>query len=607
MIIPEANVLAINMFGGMSPRMTQYLIDDTSAVDSVNCNMLRGALEPLKANEFIKHKPGKKGLIAYDRDKFVTLDKPNDGYARIGQRVVFTDLDGENSVPMYISADTYDDDSPTSRKYKFGTLPDLVDEWGEDKVSGERTNGPNDAVPFHYVVSVVNRYGDESARSRPAYDINDTANKFIEASDANVTIVIRISEADMDELRDLLEGHEMNGMMLRIYRSILGSYNLVHEAPLPTSGDFMWTDVTHTTESGASKLLDGERTRLPDNVSGFIWHPNGFLACHDDEFVYFSSPLSVSLFPDTHKIEPRGGKIVGLEEYGNRIIVFFDDGPPKTMNVAVPGPGNVQLYSPEIAYRTVSALSVSKSSHGVMYASRDGIVVTDGVRGELLEHIFDAESFNRYAPEDIRGFATDLDYFLFGDGRENLFLQRKRHLTRLSETIVDMSQFSDHVYCLTANGEIHEMFANRENRYREAKWRSKKFIFHRPTLLKSAKMNADYDRRSADTVVGGLGLPDQIGTLLLGDFSRSVVRQTEPARLTLRVIKEDSSFEIGEIRTKYPWNFSERVGGRKSTTYQLEITTNTPVYSIGLAPNIRTFDAVRIPTSDNIEAGNADG
>lgn len=596
MIIPQANVLVIGAFGGMSPRPSPYLIEDTAAADSVNCNMLRGNLEPLKANEFIKRKPGKKGLIAYDKGKFITLGKPNDGYVHVGARVIFTDDDGAgNSIPMYVAAATYDDDAPSPAKYKFGTLPNLIADWVESPIEASRTQGTPAGINYYYAVTVVNRYGDESSLSWPTTE---------EGAEGVTTIQLSISAANMDSLRALLDGHETNGMKIRVYRSTLGTYLQIHEEDLPASGGFMWLDVRNETQDlVGSKLLEGINTKLPDNVSGFIWHPNGFLACHDDEFVYFSSPLSISLFPETSRIEPRGGKIIGLEEYGNRVLVFFENGPPKTMDISVPGPGNVRIYSPEIAHRTVSALSVSKSADGVIYASRDGVVVTDGVRSRLLDRLFDADSFDRYAPQDIRGFATDLDYFLFGAGRENLFLQRKMYLTRLSETIIDMSQYANNVYCLTENGEIHEMFANSENRYRECRWRSKKFVFHRPTLLKAAKMHADYNRRGGNTIAGGLGLPEQLGSILLGEFNSVVVAQTEPAKLTLRVIKDDTSFEVRDIETKYAWAFEERYGGRKSTSYQLEITTNTPVYSLGLAPNIRTFDAVQIPTGDNVAAG----
>lgn len=604
MIVPQANALVIKAFGGMSSRMSPYLVDDRVAVESENVNMLRGVLEPLRANEHIRTAGRTAGLVAYGRDKFVTLNRQNDGHVVIGPRIVFADsaADGSDVGPRYIVTETYDDEAATPAKYRFG-MPDLLTEWldGDDMpispFVGLEFGSGGEGILYHYAISVANRWGDESALSLAGtYEDASTA--------ANLRFNITLDADEVDALRTLLDGHELDTMKIRVYRSVLGTFLQVHEGDLPAAGTAFAHEDRIEDDPGPSKVNDGVKVRIPDGARGFVWHPNGFMACHTDDYVYFSSPLSLSHFPEGTRVDPHGGKIVALEEYGNRIIIFFENGPPKTIeSITLPGSG--VLVSPEIAHRTISGASVAKSANGVYYASRDGIVVTNGIEGRLLEDLFDADSFNRYAPFDIRGYATDLDYYAFGPGRENFLLQRGGMMTHLDEEITDMSQWSDHVYALVG-GSIVEMFASREQVLRQARWRSKKFEFARPTLLKSVKMSADYDRFNIETVAGGLGIPEQLGEgsgvfIDLGDFTSAVVRHTDPARLSMRVIKDDHQHEVPNVRTSHAWNLPEAVGGKKSTTYQIEITTNTPVYSVGMAPNVRTFDMVPIPTASNVD------
>lgn len=500
--------LVASRFGGMKPMLADEFLGLRNAKWAEDCDFMSGELRPLNRNRFVIH-------AGADDRGFVPIRmaegsyKGTPGPARWVQahgRHIYTAGEG--------GARWVDDDDPEDRDFPFGTLPDLFSEWtvGGSAFTPRLTRSgttpqPEDATYF-YALSVAHaQNGDEGGLSMAAS---------IQAGAAN-SVSVSVPSAAVTALRALLADQDIENLEVRIYRSVAGDYLLAHRAPLPADGDALsWTDdLTPDTDGAPVRFLwPLESTKLPPAARNVILHPNGFLACHDDDTIYLSDPLATSQFPESHRIRFIEETIVNIEEYLNRIIIFFRDAPHKVLELSVPGAPQ-RLISPESAYPCISGDSVAKVANGIIYAGREGLYVTDGYQSRLLApDLFDYTSFLPYGPESVRVFGGGHEFIMVSQSRGAFYFKRDGNMTALSEAVTD-AVFHENAWWFLTDGRLEKAFAG--NAPRRMTWESGRVYLARPTAFRSMRLLGDYVREDTPALAGGLGADMFMGELPLGE------------------------------------------------------------------------------------------
>lgn len=394
---------AIRNFKGIAPRAEPRLLQENQAQVATNCKLWHGSLRPLTAN-----------LFACNLSKTGVIQRIH----RFGH-----DIASDSQYWFHWASDVdvcrgpIFGDVQERTYYTDGTLPKVTD--ATLALSGGGTDYPNVSytlgVPAPAAAATVAASGSGTgiAETR-VYTYTYVSAWGEEGKPATASAAIDVLPGQTVDLSALSVAPTgaYNIVSKRIYRSVSGTfgtdYLFVAEIPVANT---TYSDAVATENLGET-LPSATYSMPPATLRGLISLPNGMMAGFDGKDVYFCEPYKPHAYPLAY-VMTVDYEVVALGATDTSLIVLTK-GFPYVMQGSHPSNmAQVMLNSPQAC---VSKRSVAFLSGGVVYASPDGMFITNGGADpiNLTEAIFtNAEWRTLFEPSSIHGYVYDDKYIGF--------------------------------------------------------------------------------------------------------------------------------------------------------------------------------------------------
>jgi hypothetical protein len=476
-------LVQISTFGGISPKISPRLLQDTQAQVAVNCAVFSGTIIPL---------PGVGSTAA-------TLTKtgtPKTIY-RFGQDLISdanywfhwtTDVDVARSQ---IAGDTSE-----WTFYTDGTLPKATYNTlalsGTDYPTVSRPLGlpaptaactvtagtapegstatPETRVYSYTLVSKESGYEFESA---PA------------AASAGVEVVPE-QPVTVDNFAALPSGYNVTHR--RIYRSTAGSFLFVAEI---TAAATSYEDVKLAEDLG-EEVPSLTWLQPPAELKGLINLPNGIMAGFKGRDVYFCDPYHPHAWPVQYQ-QSLDYPVVGLGRMDTTLAVLTTGSP---YIIQGSHPDSMTVIKSDLEQSCVSKRSIVSFNGAVIYASPDGLVLLSSSGSKVItEQYFIRSQWQAFfKPESIHAYQHDLKYVAFYDTGtvQGGFIYDTTSGVLTMHDIYATAGYND-----LQNDKLFLTFADRavkpwlEGSAKSFVWRSKKFTFPKATSMACAQLDAE--------------------------------------------------------------------------------------------------------------------
>jgi|GEM_PF-1309851 len=331
-----------------------------------------------------------------------------------------------------------------------------------------------------YVFTLVDAFGQESAPSLPTSTICDAASA--------VT------------LNNLLTPAATAGFpaptIKRIYRTSTGasgetSYQFVGEIPASSS-----TYLDNLMDEELGEVLPSADWEMPPSgLKHLVELAGGIMAAHTAGEVMFSDVNHPYAWPDANRYS-LDGNIKTLAVSQNTVFAITD-GVIYSLTVD-PDSGGVYITKLDGLTPCVSAEGVAPTPFGVLFPGQDGLyLIQQGVSSatNVTEKIISEREWKKYVVASLVGCFYDASYMAFftkEDGTKGTFLidfssSQQARMRYISDwgTAVTVVPHGRHIFYASPTGHldsssIYKMFADENDGFVLATWRSKDFIFPTP-------------------------------------------------------------------------------------------------------------------------------
>lgn len=337
---------------------------------------------------------------------------------------------------------------------------------------GGTPDDPNDEPETrYYVVTYVNRYGEEGPPSNPSNQIEVKPGE---------TVSVGIPAAPTGNY---------DVVSVNIYRSnTAAGVNQFQFVAGVNVGSGTYVDSLDSSALG-EVLPSEEWDPPPDDMEGIVAMPGGFLAGFRKNQVMFSEPGLPHAWPVRYWLT-LDYDVVGLGVFGNTLVICTT-GVPYLANGA--HPGGMALTRTRIEQACVSKRGIVSVAGGVVYPSPDGLVFI-GIDGATLvtEGVFTRDEWRALTPSSIRAALWERLYVAFHTGGAFVFnpAQPDAGLVRLDElTVAGMyTDLEDDALYVASNGSIQQWAAGADLTYT---WKSRPFRPPKPTPMRVIQVAAD--------------------------------------------------------------------------------------------------------------------
>lgn len=338
------------------------------------------------------------------------------------------------------------------------------------------TGSPNDETRF-YVITYVTDWGEEGVPCNPVSATGDPSTSWTIGNLPTATIPAN------------------NVTKLRFYRTITG-YNSVDFFYVGEQviGSATFTDSLSNADAALNNLLESTTFDPPPaTLKGLISHPNGFLVGFSERDVYMSEPYRPHAWPVSY-ITSVAYNIVGLGLVGTTVIVLTE-----SASYALTGvhPSTMSLAQSKVVEPCISKRSIVSFSRGVIYASPNGLIFTDGlnVRNATLPLMTVEYWDSTWKSGTLMGAKYDQRY-IAADGKKGFiydFEAQKEAFTTLSFTY-DVDQ----IYTDETTGKVYLgfnqavwQFDPSDTGVEPYSWKSKVFTAPKPVNFGVCKLRCD--------------------------------------------------------------------------------------------------------------------
>lgn len=438
--------IIIPTFGGEVPRTAPRLLENTQASVAVNCQLQRGALEPLRgpASAQVLEAPART-VFKHDVDGWLAWDKE----VSVVKSAV-TDVQGDTPLGhLFITGDR---DYPTQylaggQVYRLGIpRPSAAPVVTVDEAAALNTTevfgwgGQNAAdVPPRYGVDHLPEIQEDGIVLTPygaatLEGLETTEDVGLQRSSAYCYTLVQAladgiikAESAPSPASDVPDGGgcvisgfqipELDGLSIthiRIYRTVSGNtsseFHLLAEIPADTES---YTDSIHDKDISPEVLSTSKWDPIPDDARGLIKTDNGIYAAFRGNELLVSEPFIAYAFPSEYRLTVEDA-IVALGHVDGTIVVLTR-GRPYLAAGSVPE--SLQLTHLPIEQACVAARSVGSLPGGVIYASPDGLMLfTVNDQSLLTAGTYTREQWQALRPETLMGTVHDGRYVAFFEG-----------------------------------------------------------------------------------------------------------------------------------------------------------------------------------------------
>ena len=597
--------IGLRNFGGMVPKLASRLLPDNLAADTENAKLYSGNLQAWRAPKLVKAIGGpvtSTYRVAYlgtdywlnwgsDVD-IVRTPLVNDTY----QRRYWTGETGKG--PQVNSAARIASGDPS---FDLGVPINTA----AITVTPGATGSALDETRF-YVITYVTDWGEEGAPCLPVSATGDPTSTWTIGNLPTSTIPSN------------------NVTKIRIYRTITGynSSDFFYVGEKVIDATSSYADSLSNADAALNNLLESTTwDPPPSTLKGLISHPNGFLVGFSGRDVYMSVPYRPHAWPADYTVSV-AYDIVGLGVVGSTIIVLTE-----SSSYAINGihPQSMTVAQSSIVEPCISKRSIVSFPSGVIYASNNGLVFTNGIESRIItQPIMTIEDWDRdYKSSSIIGVKYDQRYIAF-DGVSGFIYDptsQKEVFVKLKFDFAIEGAYSDEttgkVY-LGSNQNVYQ-FDPSDTNITPYTWKSKEFVapkplnfgayrikFTVPSVLAGTDPNLISDTQAENTalstpwnVLGGhmLGGPHRSTTKY--DPERGVLGgsglipisslSSATAQLFFRVYADRNVVYEAIVSDEKGHNLP---GGFKADLWQFEVVSNLNIHSIDIAESRRELAAI---------------
>ena len=536
--------IVINTFGGEIPRTAPRLLETTQAQAAVNCDLSRGALEPLRgpakvadlaasARTIFKHDvdgwlswPGivnvvKSAVLDIDGDAplghlFITGDReyPTQYLAggsvyRLGiprpTKAPLVHIGGEAAIKTVRVYGFGADDSsglPPRYGYEDGLPPLESSETADVSAIGgisdtlfgdEESSGTDSGISrsSSYVYTLVRKLAGGVIQQESA---PSPASEVIDVPDGDGVTVYGFEVPDVEDL----------GIThIRIYRTASGEetseFQFLVELEWPVDS---YVDTKHDKDLSGDVLATTTWDAIPDDAQGLIKADNGIYAAFRGNELLISEPFHAYAFPEAYRLTMED-PIVALAHTDNTIIVLTEGRPYLATGAE---PESLQITHLPIEQSCVSARSVAMLAGGVIYACPDGLMLFSASDQSLITSAtWTREQWQALNPSSIMATVHDGRYVAFFEGtnRGFLFSIGAKDVVNVELPdgwqVLDVYHHSrdDCVYLSVDTPEGSAVFQFEAGDPLTYRWRSKLFFTSVLACMSSARIEALYHPRGS--------------------------------------------------------------------------------------------------------------
>ena len=581
-------------FGGMKPMLSDLLLGPNRAKVAVNCDFLSGAVRPLNQNaqvsanevkDGINHPTSDKGFIPLANGLYRIIDKPS-------KHILIRQETESDNRTLFLDAQgaLCQTNNDGTKDVLFGSYGNMQERGLDLQPTLTRSGSTlsDNPLEYFYAISVVNKYGDESGLGRSASIKADVANSINVSLSGNQLTALRNHLKDVYGLGQMAR---VNELKLRLYRSSAGVFHLIHEqdeTDFPTTSWSFRDTLADISKIGKAFDWATSRVDLPTrDLRGVIFHDNGFLIAYSDQTIYMSDPNNIAQFPEDLRINIHNKEIISLVEYLNRVLVFYQDDQHDVLEIAVPTQNDLgNLRSPESAYHCCSGDSVINIGNGVVFASREGLCVTDGYQTRLLDpELFDATSFSKFSPNTIRLYGGDHEFIMTNSGNIAYYFRRDMQMRQLSEKIFDAKWLNGKwVFIADSYGRSALEVGFADVTPRHMIWEGGEQTMDKPVTIRQAFVYGEYKTEEVG-ISSGLGTNEALGKSPFGMATSSIHKSggSRKRQINLEVTCDGVPYRLpNPFKSNRPSGFKAAVG-RKYRRYKFKIEGDGETNQIVLA------------------------
>jgi len=625
------HTIRIDNFGGMIPRLSNRLLPAQASVDATNCKLfsgeLRGWNNPLLQHTFAL---GFTPLSAYR-----IPDTPSDfwmGFEHEDTHVVRGPLvndahdriywsQGTDDVPMYNTEARIinsDDD------YTLG-IP-APDPAILTSLAVTPTGGTGATVTRVYLFTYLSELGEESAPSETV-----TASGAVDGtwtlSGMGSDISTDMPSSSDKPLTPASGGGTAKKHIYRTITSVSGqtTFFFVAEVDINTASYADNSTTVPDSQIALNNLLESYNWNTPPaDLEGIIAHPGGFLVGFSGRDIYFSEPYRPHAWPAAYVISTEYA-IMGLGVVGTTVGVMTQSAPYTVSGIH---PSSMSLTKSTSIEPCLSKEGIVTLQDGIFYPSHNGIayLTLNGAQVITRSLLTKEEWQTDFSPATLTATRYGTRYLAFEDANSGfIFDPQEPHAS-----IVNITRNEDvqHIFTDAYTGDVYLLSGNSIYSWDPASgtlpisysWKSKVFEFPKPTNLGAGMLKyndtdfqIDPAYATAIAAVNAIIFATAPTNMLGGVNSRPVndvlqnvpyladlagVTQAQHAALISSDLIDISDFEVAIANATITIWADERVvavispvkntvfrlpAGFKAHTWQVEISSNTDVYSIALA------------------------
>ena len=341
-------------------------------------------------------------------------------------------------------------------------------------VTPATTGTPTDEVRY-YVITYVTAWGEEGVPCDPVSATGDATGNWTIGNLPTTTIPAN------------------NVDKIRIYRTVTGyssaDFFFVGEKTIDATSTFV--DSLSNADAALNNLLESSSyDPPPSGLLGLISHPNGFLVGFVGRDIYMSEPYRPHAWPASY-ITSVAYNIVGFGIVGTTIIVLTE-----SASYALSGvhPSTMVLSQSKIVEPCISKRSIVSFQNGVVYASENGLVFTNGITVDniTLPVMTIEEWDSTYKSTSLMGAKYD-DRYIGIKGSEGFiydFKSQKEAFVQLSSGVTIEGIYSDEttgkVYLNYSQG-VYQ-FDPSDTQITPYTWKSKEFVAPKPLNFGAAQL-----------------------------------------------------------------------------------------------------------------------
>lgn len=338
-------------------------------------------------------------------------------------------------------------------------------------------------VTVAYLYTYVTAYGEEGPPSTPVISTGDAVGP------ATPWTVGNLPTTSPDPVN-------RNLTKIRIYRTIPGeSSSLFFRVDEVSFGSATYIDNDLDTTVVLNPTLESTSWMPPaTDMEGFIAMPNGFLVGWAGRRLMFSEPYRPHAWPVEYELATEY-KIVGLGVWNDTLVIGTESQPYVGQGIS---PSSFTMRKSDVVEPCLSRRGVVSSSIGVYYPSPNGLILVGGGGPELVTRdiVTKDEWLTRYTPEGIIATQEGVQYVAFASSVLGFIFTPAEQ----GQKFVEIDRFQNVVGIETDKylGSTYLIYQNRvwdwnpvtsERLYWT--WRSKEFHLPKPVNFGAIKLKFD--------------------------------------------------------------------------------------------------------------------